>query len=376
MSDVRVDKRDYGIDILKLLSMFLVVVLHSYSRGIVPSHDPNGINDNVGFLVQSFAYCCVNCFALASGYVGSFNPKPKMRRIISLWLQVVFYTLLITLVTSEVYPDMLKENPVRVALTPVSHKTYWYFTAYIPVMFMMPVLNAGLNSLTKGQAYGLILGLIFLSVGVPYYSKTDLFTISEGYSFVWLLMLYLVGGALARIRGERHSNHKLTYLILYILCVIWAWGGKTYKEYMSEISGAFVADSSYLEYTSLPILLSSIFLLLFCTGIEVNNVRIKKVIKLLSSASFGVYLIHVHPYVFNMPFWGKFRALVSVPAGEMVLKALLGAFIIFVVCLLVDLIRIYLFHILYINELIDFVADRSSKIFVRLKDGRMKRNKN
>ena len=31
--NIRLDKRNYGIDLLRLVSMFLIVVLHSLSRG-------------------------------------------------------------------------------------------------------------------------------------------------------------------------------------------------------------------------------------------------------------------------------------------------------------------------------------------------------
>lgn len=352
------DTRNYGIDILKLVAMFLVIVLHSYSKGVYPSYDAAGINDDIGFFIESLSYCCVNCFALASGYLGSVSTSFRYRRIASLWIESVFYCIVITLFTMHFYPNLIGEEPIKTALMPITNKTYWYLTAYVGVFFFMPVLNAGFKSLSENQAVKTIIGIIAVFVGVEYFSKSDLFNLSIGYSVIWLTILYILGGALHRARLERFFRKNIIYFILYLLFCFLAWFGKWYNEHQSVLAGGFKADIIYLQYTSLPILLSSIFLLLFCTSIKVNNKKAKKVIRLLSSASFGVYLIHVHPLVFSMPFWGKFRALYSSSPVKMVTMALLGAILIYVVCLGIDVLRIQLFSLLHIDKGINCLADK------------------
>ena len=86
--NIRLDKRNYGIDLLRLVSMFLIVVLHSLSRGALVGVSPFNIHYEVGFLIEALTYCAVNCFALISGYVG-VDSKFKYRRIVPIWLQVV-----------------------------------------------------------------------------------------------------------------------------------------------------------------------------------------------------------------------------------------------------------------------------------------------
>lgn len=354
------DTRNYGIDILKLTAMFLVVVLHSYSKGVYPRYDAAGINDDIGFFIEALSYCCVNCFALASGYLGSVSASFRYRRIASLWIEAVFYCIVITLFTMHFYPNLIGEDPIKTALMPVTHKTYWYLTAYIGVFFFMPILNAGFKSLSENQAVITIVGITAVFVGVEYFSKPDLFNLNIGYSVIWLTILYVLGGVLHRAKLERFFRKGIIYFILYLVFCLLAWFGKWYNEYQSVLAGEFKADTIYLQYTSLPILLSSIFLLLFCTSIKVNNEKAKKVIKLLSSASFGVYLIHVHPLVFSMPFWDKFRVLYSSSPVNMVIMALVGAILIYVICLGIDVLRIQLFKLLHINRAIDCLADKIS----------------
>lgn len=62
--NIRLDKRNYGIDLLRLVSMFLIVVLHSLSRGALVGVSPFNIHYEVGFLIEALTYCAVNCFAL------------------------------------------------------------------------------------------------------------------------------------------------------------------------------------------------------------------------------------------------------------------------------------------------------------------------
>lgn len=64
--NIRLDKRNYGIDLLRLVSMFLIVVLHSLSRGALVGVAPFNIHYEAGFLIEALTYCAVNCFALIS----------------------------------------------------------------------------------------------------------------------------------------------------------------------------------------------------------------------------------------------------------------------------------------------------------------------
>ena len=66
-------KRNYGIDALRIVSMFMIVILHTLGHG--------GILSSVS--IFSGKYCAVNCYALISGYVG-INSKYRYSKIISL----------------------------------------------------------------------------------------------------------------------------------------------------------------------------------------------------------------------------------------------------------------------------------------------------
>ena len=89
-------KRNYGIDFLRCFSMFMVVMLHILGHGGILNNATSGsLNYGVAWLLETMAYCAVNCYALISGFVGT-KAKYRYTNIVMLWLQVVFYTIIIT----------------------------------------------------------------------------------------------------------------------------------------------------------------------------------------------------------------------------------------------------------------------------------------
>ena len=63
-------KKNYGIDALRMLAMFMVVVLHILAHGGVLNASARLTSQyEAGWFLQSAAFCAVDVFALISGYV-------------------------------------------------------------------------------------------------------------------------------------------------------------------------------------------------------------------------------------------------------------------------------------------------------------------
>lgn len=87
-------KRNTGIDLLRVVSMAMVVALHVLGQGgILGASAERSANYNIAWFLEIAAYCAVNCYALISGYVG-IRAKHKASNIIMLWLQVALYFIL------------------------------------------------------------------------------------------------------------------------------------------------------------------------------------------------------------------------------------------------------------------------------------------
>ena len=64
-------ERNYGIDLFRIVSMFMVVVLHVLGQGgILDGTIGVAGNYETAWFLETAAYGAVNCYALISGYVG------------------------------------------------------------------------------------------------------------------------------------------------------------------------------------------------------------------------------------------------------------------------------------------------------------------
>ena len=79
-------ERCSGIDLLRIISMFFVVMLHVIGHGgILDNVAMFSVNYQLLWLLEILAYCSVNCYALISGYVGVFS-KYKYSNIIYFYI--------------------------------------------------------------------------------------------------------------------------------------------------------------------------------------------------------------------------------------------------------------------------------------------------
>ena len=88
-------KRNLGLDLLRMVSMLGVVELHVLGQqGVLASATPLSPDYMTAWLLETAAFCAVNCYALISGYVGIFG-RFHYSSLALIWCQAAWYTLLI-----------------------------------------------------------------------------------------------------------------------------------------------------------------------------------------------------------------------------------------------------------------------------------------
>ena len=329
--------RNYGIDLLRCISMIMVVILHVLSRGgVISSVNISSAEYNAACLIEIAAYCAVNCYALISGYVG-ISSQYKITNIIMLWIQVTFYSALISIGYSLYKWGHIAEIDWMVVFFPMLSNQYWYFTAYFGAFFLIPFFNILVLNLTKKQAKSFVLVIILLFSFIPTLCKRDIFYLSNGYSFLWLSMMYVVGACI-RKHDLFASATCIHSIIVYFFSVIFTWGLKL----LTEISpagfiGEIINGTVFVEYTSPTIVLCSIALLLAFSKFDIRSG--KKLISFFSLHSFSVYLIHVHPIIWEKFMLGRFAFLGRLPFMILPIAAILTSIGLFVVLSVLDIPR-------------------------------------
>ena len=181
---------NWGIDFLRIVSMFMVVCLHMLGRGGILDYAPflSGKYEVV-WLIEIAAYCAVNCYALISGYVG-IHGKYRYSNWVLLWLRVLFYSILITVFFKFAAPSVVGRYEWTSAIFPTSREQYWYFTAYTGLFLLIPVLNFFISHASRKQLKLVVmLGIVLYSV-LPELFRRDIFVTKEGYSPIWMIVLY------------------------------------------------------------------------------------------------------------------------------------------------------------------------------------------
>lgn len=338
--------RNYGIDALRIVAMIMIPMLHIMGHGgILSSVKLFSANYDVVWLLKTAACCAVNCYGLVSGYVG-YGRKFKYSNILYLCLQVAFYSLIITGIFAVFVPGSVGIKTIFKAAFPFASSVYWYFTAYFCMFFFIPFFNFLLEKLDKVWLDRLMITILFIFSIIPTLFQTDMTKANNGFSPIWLALLYLIGGYIKKYNiADRIKQWQS--IVGYLICVFAGW---LIELVITFVLGAPENRSYFLEYTSPAVLMCAVFLLLFFAKLKVNKFWVKN-IKFFAPLSFSVYLIHDELLVRNYFITDKFTGYASLNPVLMFLSIIVTAMVIWFECSLIDKIRLMLFKWLKIKEL-------------------------
>lgn len=349
-------ERNYGIDLLRMVSMLFVTILHVLGQGGVLSASAKleePLNNQTAWFLEIAAYCCVNCYALISGYVG-VKSKFKYSNIVMLWLQVFFYTGIITLLFSHFYPEMVGEQQIWNMIFPAVKNQYWYFTAYLPMFFFIPFFNYAVNHMPQKQMRAMLIAAVILFSFLPSVFRTELFGakisstfyISSGYNMMWLSVLYVIGAYVSKYNSFR-SVPTVACFLTYLVAVI-----ATHVFKFCTTNGSVAVN-----YTSPTILIAGFALLIGFSRLKFPR-PIRAIIKFMSPAAFGVYLIHVHPLIWEKFMKFRYLEFAEFETWYMVVAVLVAALAIYLFCSAIDLVRHYIFKLLHLRKGLEWLENK------------------
>ena len=343
--------RNYGVDTLRVLSMLMIVVAHICTQGgLLAAAETAGAGKYLAWTLRIFMIVDVNCFALITGYV-SVDSRFRASRPIALWLQLFAYSVGISAVF-RIFGISAFE-PAKTFL-PVISGRWWYMTAYFGIVFLLPFLGTLFNNISRRQASLLVLALVCLFSLLPTATGKDIFRLQQGYDMAWLGVLAIIGSYIKRF--EPFKNIRRGWLLVYAVCMLcicaWKFFAKT-------------SPDRFIGFTSIFALMGAVALLLFFSRINIAP-AVNKAAKLLGPVTLGVYLIHVHPCVWNFVLGGLFAPIAKLNALLIIPAAIGCAVGVFIACAAVDWLRGKLFAILRINKLADVLGDKLTALAERI----------
>lgn len=220
------------------------------------------------------------------------------------------------------------KDAIKMALPIFTHQ-YWFFTYYLILMSISPILNNFVSGLTEKQfRKDLILLLVVFSAAPSINIFGFSFGVNGGFSIVWFILLYLIAAYFRKY--PRTFIWGWLYLVSVALLIL--------TRIVCTLQPRLTVVSKLLfQYNSVLVLMASVGL--FCFAVQSNHSWKKtsgNLIKKTAAVSFGVYLLHEHG-TFRDILWHKIVRLEDV-ANEPLLfatKMLLTIILVYVAgCLL------------------------------------------
>ena len=348
--DKRGSARNSGIDLLRLLSMFFVVAVHTLGKGwggLLEAAQPGTTQYMLAVLIQAITMTSVDLFALISGYVGYTDKKKPVRitPMLQLYLQVVTCGLFAAAVFLVLRPELVSRKDFFTPFIPITSDLYWYYTAYVGLFLVMPLLNAGLRHTPKRTLR--VVFVAMLAAFSVYTCVVDRFKLEAGYTTIWLILLYIMGGILKKCEiGKKLRTWIIFAWIAALLIVTWLWSMFGFE---ISVVGVGIGRKTLLSYTSPTILTASVLYVIgfarLCCG-----KRLKRFATFVAPCVFAVYLFNANDLVYQNLIKGKMAYLASASPYVLV-GTVVGFSLAFVAAsILLDRVRILLFDLLHVPQ--------------------------
>lgn len=345
---MKVKARQANIELLRIIAMLMVVTLHYLIKGqaTVSLVDDTGILNLLLWFLKAFCIVTINVYVLISGYF-LLDAKWKISRLLTLWLQVMFYSVGVPFVCL-----MLGIGEVNTwglydwvnVLFPIQMEHYWFVTAYVVFYLLVPALSMGVKKMNRKQHGLVIAGLLLvfsipksiLPIGIP----TDRY----GYDFGWFLCLFMVA-AYIRMYGISFLNRKKRAFGLYIISVCGILGISLLYGLLSRkgLSFTYAIDMTYC-YNHILVLVASVALFCGFQYIKIPQGKVGNIICRISPYTLGVYLLHENLAIRSK--WQFMAGIERVRGGfEIFPHMIITVFAIFIAGIAVDFVRDCIFKV-------------------------------
>ena len=139
--------RNSSLDVLRILSMLLIILLHS----IIHSDLETAIVPGTGIFyiekyIQSMSQVCVNLYILISGYF-MINTEFKCSKLFLLWIEAVFYSIGIKVILMAGGAIDFSAVSLVSCLFPITTGRYWFLTIYFGLYLLAPFLNIAIKNM-------------------------------------------------------------------------------------------------------------------------------------------------------------------------------------------------------------------------------------
>lgn len=327
-SQIVIKERTSNLELYRIIVMLLIVAHHYVisGSGLTDIMYDNPFSPYTVFyrIMGAWGKTGINCFVLITGYF-MCRSNISLRKFLKLALEVVFYNVIIYFVFCLCGYTDFSSLKFLYTLIPIKSVDTGFTSAFLLFYLLLPSLNAVIKGISQNQHRHVIALMLLI------YTVFPMLLVPVSYNYVtWFSILYLIASYI-RIYGLPHNDSakfwgffaliSLLLSIVSIIAPLLIHKGCTYF---------FVSDSNHVMA-----LITAVSSFMFFKNVQIKN---KKWINSIAATTFGVFLIHTRSDEMRTFLW---RDLLDAPGHySYPLFALLSVFLVFIVCSLIDAIRI------------------------------------
>lgn len=336
----KTNQRQSGIELLRIVSMFLVLLLHSlyYSLGRPTADDyaNNGVEMVLRTEFEAISLVCVNVFVMISGW---FGIKVKIKRLAEFIYQWLFLAaLVISVFWLNGASFLIGEYKYLLG----SYQFYWFIYAYLFLYIISPVLNTFVKTSAREECK-LVLVLYWIFMFMFGWIQ-PLYYIKYGLSPILFIGLYLTARYLHVYKPQWTT--KSVYYDCTMFLMLTSLSAIAMMIVVCFSPSAHLIEKSYgmfMSYVNPLSVLASTYLLLAFSKMKFYNNVVNKV----AASAFAVYLLHSNHAVFEPIFKNIIINIHSEFSGILYPFITLAFLVtVFVFSVLIDQLRIYSYSIL------------------------------
>lgn len=224
-------KRNINIDIIKVVSLLLVIGVHFFLYTGYYSINYS-ITNSIFIVLRNICMACVPLFIIVTGYLNR-NKVWSKKYYLNIGRVYLMYSLamfVLTLVDNKYIIDisLFKTTIINI----LSYKYYgWYINMYVGLMLIAPIINLAFKTMDESTRKYAVINII-LAISIPV-TLVDLFSnvrysilahiLPNWWYYTWPLMYYIIGVAFAYNKNaikDFSRNTRLLFLLTIIISTL------------------------------------------------------------------------------------------------------------------------------------------------------------
>ena len=361
----REKERNSSYELMRIVSMFLIVLYHIILHGKVLENCQNEGLKIIFEFIEFVTLVHVNSFILVTGYY-QVESNFKQSKIWSLLNANWFYRVLIVILLLTFNIVSIDKVSLIKETFPINLNEYWFFKNYLLLYCLTPFIKKGIEKLNKSTYQKMIIVSFIIFSIVPSVTGGSYFD-NSGFTLYQFVFLYMVGAYLKKyplsksyiFKVMSKNMYKLILIFILFTCVFSNYILYKYSMSISSVNTVLGEISSYVSrastlYNNPFVIIQSICFFEYFGTLTIKNRYINK----LASLVFGIYLIHDNNFS-----RGLIYAYLKINNGpiysyKFIFYVFFIAVLIYAICAVIEYIRQKLFKKIYNFKLSKMIREK------------------